>query len=213
MSRKRIDRDLIDHLDRQGFTAREIAGRAGCDRSTVRKILTRELGRDMYLQKGLSRISDDAIREADRSGLRVDEVEEKYGLTRSSIQKRAVKVLGHPLPHAPSYHFEYSREEIKRFLDADYSPDDIVEIMGINREVLFRIMRNEFGIVTTKSRPITDAELREMERLLNDGWSYKQIGRKLGRADKTVAKHFPGRGWSVEEANEYRRMFRILDSL
>ena len=213
MSRKQIDRNLVDRLDKEGLTSSEIASRMGCDRSSVRKILTRELDRPLNCEKSATKMTDAQLKAAAEAGLIVNEIAEKYSITKGQIQRRAIRVLGHKLPHAKARHFQYDREEIKRLLDEQYSPEGIVEIMGMNPETLFRVMRDEFGIYRTDTTPVSNEEHREMERLLDDGWSYKQIGRKLGRADKTVAKHLPGRGWSVEEANEYRRMFRILDSL
>lgn len=44
--------------------------------------------------------------------------------------------------------------------------------------------------------------------LLDDGASYTETARTLGRSRKWVSKHFPGRGWTHREGGAYGYMVR-----
>lgn len=212
MSKKQIDRSLIDRLDRQGLTAPQIAKRTGCHVDSVRRILMREFGRRPNHTKRV-KVTDDELKAAAEAGLIVNEIAEKYHLTNGQVQKRAIRLLGYKLPYAKSRNFRYDRDEIKGFFDEGYSRRDVIEILGIHPDTLARIMYDELGYEKPDPNWMTESELKQIEELLDDGWSYKQVSKFTGRSEHAISERFPDRGWTAEQANEYRRMFRILDSL
>lgn len=61
--------------------------------------------------------------------------------------------------------------------------------------------------------------LSTVERHLDEGWSYKEIARTYRVSEDHIANHFPGRGWTREQAAELAvarkaeiRLFRVLDN-
>lgn len=46
--------------------------------------------------------------------------------------------------------------------------------------------------------------------MLDDGCSYNEVGRTLGRSYTTIRRHFPGRGWSTERMIEHASAFRTM---
>ena len=56
---------------------------------------------------------------------------------------------------------------------------------------------------------MTAERLSNIEAMLNDGWSFKEINRTEGADMETLRKYFPGRSWSKEQCVEYLRMRRL----
>lgn len=56
-----------------------------------------------------------------------------------------------------------------------------------------------------RARPFTEADARTAEALLEDGASYREVARTLGRNQSIICRHFPGRGWSDETKREAAR--------
>lgn len=57
------------------------------------------------------------------------------------------------------------------------------------------------------------------ERHLDEGWSLAEIGRTYGVCAKHLSRHFPGRGWTIEQAAQQAvarkreiALFRVLDN-
>lgn len=50
---------------------------------------------------------------------------------------------------------------------------------------------------------LTVEELARAEELLDDGCSFAEVGRTLGRDMRTIRHHFPGRGWTPEQTLEF----------
>lgn len=55
---------------------------------------------------------------------------------------------------------------------------------------------------------LSPEQLALIEEKLDDGWSFAEIHRTLGHDTKVLASHFPGRGWSKEQAIEHRQTIR-----
>lgn len=57
--------------------------------------------------------------------------------------------------------------------------------------------RRRAGIARPAAVPLSAAELARAAELLDDGCSYGEVARSLGRSSRrAIAKHFPGRGWT-----------------
>lgn len=52
-----------------------------------------------------------------------------------------------------------------------------------------------------------------VEALLSDGASLKEIARTTGTNEKTVIRHFRGRGWTLEQSGEHAVMTRRANRL
>lgn len=51
--------------------------------------------------------------------------------------------------------------------------------------------------------PLTTDELDTIRALLDDGAPAKEAARTVGCSDRTVRKHFPGRGWTARQTAEF----------
>jgi hypothetical protein len=74
-------------------------------------------------------------------------------------------------------------------------------------------LRTKLGIVAPTRLNLTDERLANIERMIEDGMSFKEIHRTEGVDMETMKKYFPGRGWTHAQAAEYRRMLRDLSPL
>lgn len=102
------------------------------------------------------------------------------------------------------------RRSYLELLAAGITVSEAAHRLGISDRTVQRL-RAELGLQGNPPAPrITAEELRQMEALLDDGWSYREIERHTGHDQQTVARHFPGRGWTPHQAGTYARM---LDQL
>lgn len=93
-----------------------------------------------------------------------------------------------------------------------YTADRIAAIERITPRSV-HAARRRLGIAQPPAKPFTNAEYTRAEELLDDGASYRDVAATLGRDPKTIAYHFPGRGWSHEQSNEAKAMILKLASL
>jgi IS30 family transposase len=49
---------------------------------------------------------------------------------------------------------------------------------------------------------ITPEDVARWDRLLTEGWSYKEIARTETRSHRTIAQYLPGRGWAHKQCVE-----------
>ena len=79
------------------------------------------------------------------------------------------------------------------------SASEVAAIEGITRRSVERI-RSELGVSLRPSpEPMTECELDTAAALLDDGCSYAEVARTLGRTPRAIRRHFPGRGWPPGE--------------
>lgn len=55
--------------------------------------------------------------------------------------------------------------------------------------------------------------LAAAERMLAEGYAFTHIAARLRLGVHTLARHFPGRGWTREQTYEARRMARALNRI
>lgn len=89
---------------------------------------------------------------------------------------------------------------------------EIAVELGITARTVQRA-RARAGIARPAGRPMTADDLRIAAALLNDGASFGEVGRTLGRDLMTIRKYFPGRGWPRGSGIEQRRMMAALDAI
>lgn len=84
---------------------------------------------------------------------------------------------------------------------------DIAAALRISERHVSRI-RAEQGIARPKPPLLSEEELRIAAEMLDDGASYAEVARTLGRHHRAIAVRFPGRGWDKGEGARlamYRR--------
>ena len=64
-----------------------------------------------------------------------------------------------------------------------------------------------------REKRLRSDELQRAEQLLNDGCSYADVARTLGRSPQAIRYHFPGRGWTFIQCGQYAMTVRHLNTL
>lgn len=91
---------------------------------------------------------------------------------------------------------ERRRERVVELTREGHTAPTIADILGCSVRTVQRI-RTERGVSQAlQFSPMTPDELAQAQRLLEDGCSYGEVARTLGRTHNTIARHFPGSGWS-----------------
>lgn len=101
------------------------------------------------------------------------------------------------------------REEFTRLNDEGFTIPMLAEHFGISTTYVTRL-RTKLGIKSRNRLDLTPERLTVIESMLEDGMSFKEIHRTEGVDMETLRRRFPGRGWTVEQANEYRAAIRAL---
>jgi IS30 family transposase len=103
------------------------------------------------------------------------------------------------------------RERIVELTRQGYTADQISHTEGVTARTVQRT-RQAMGISRDYNR-MTPDELRAAAALLDDGCSYGEVARTLGRAPCTIRRHFPGRGWPVGDVYRVAAFNRQLKQL
>lgn len=104
--------------------------------------------------------------------------------------------------------------QIVQLTTAGYSAQMIARKLNISPRTVQR-HRKQAGLADPRDlRPYTPAELEQIERLLEDGCSYSEVARTVGRKTKTIAERFKGMSsWTPRDGGNLRcwqrRMIRI----
>lgn len=96
-----------------------------------------------------------------------------------------------------------SNDEIRELvLERGLSDRELGELLGIKPESAARrrhragVIRGAAGVDRGRKTP---EQIARMGELLDEGLSYAAVGEVLGVDKETVARHYPGRGWSREQ--------------
>lgn len=87
------------------------------------------------------------------------------------------------------------REHVAELTRNGYSTNQIAVIVGTTPRTVVRLRAAAGVSKPSAGPPMTDAEIARAKALLDDGCSYREVARTLGRAEGTIARRFPGRGW------------------
>lgn len=86
---------------------------------------------------------------------------------------------------------------------------DIAAALRVTERTVQRT-KVHMGIAAPPPPPLTADELARAAQLLDDGASFAEVARSIGRSTHALRNHFPGRGWThaqvVEFAVTVRRM-------
>src|SRR6185436_20800013 len=104
----------------------------------------------------------------------------------------------------------WRRERVIELTRFGHPAQAIEAQLGITKRQVSRI-RVATGIAQQPAPRITEEELRTAAELLDSGCSYLEVARTLDRCPRTIAYHFPGRGWQKGEGARlaaFRRWMR-----
>lgn len=97
--------------------------------------------------------------------------------------------------------------EVIRLSKLDYSIHRIARLTELSTRMVQRY-RKEAGLVPPKHESPTPEELKGMEALLDEGAPYSEVGRTFGYSRSAVSRHFPGRGFTANQAGEMANAVR-----
>ena len=104
------------------------------------------------------------------------------------------------------------RDTIVALTKQGYSATEISARLGITKRSVVR-NRAAAGITKPPANLLTEAELTLARQLLEDGASYGEVGRTLGRSQSAVANRLPGYGWTRDMSSAYAVMCKRLNNL
>lgn len=107
---------------------------------------------------------------------------------------------------------QHRRNTIVELTKQGYSATEIASQLGITKRSVVR-NRRAAGISRPGANLITETELAAARQLLEDGASYGEVGRTLGRSQSSIAAHLPGYGWTREMSSAYALMCKRFNQL
>lgn len=90
------------------------------------------------------------------------------------------------------------RERVIMLTSQGVSAPTISAILGISKRSVQR-HRARAGIAEDAALPLSDAEKARAKALLEDGCSYNEVARTVGRTSHSLKRWFPGYGWPPQE--------------
>ena len=96
---------------------------------------------------------------------------------------------------------EYDRQ-IAELTRRGSTAADIAKQLGLNPRTITRA-RRRMGVAQPAVPRFSQDEVRRAEAMLDDGCSFREVARTLGRAHDTIMLKFPGRGWTSRQVAEY----------
>jgi IS30 family transposase len=104
-------------------------------------------------------------------------------------------------------------ERVTRLTAAGWSAAEIAEDLGVTPRSVTRL-RAKAGLTNGVQIPRwTPQQVELFDRLLTEGWSYREISRTHHVNEGTLSRRFPGRGWKTEQKIEIREARRLLAAI
>lgn len=111
---------------------------------------------------------------------------------------------------------QVSREDLGSMMSEGMSDRQIANNLGMKLEALQKLRRRRKLLRAEphpQSRRKTPEELAGVERLLDEGLSVRAASQISGMTERTIARHFPGRGFTREQTLEAQMMGRELSKI
>jgi DNA-binding CsgD family transcriptional regulator len=91
---------------------------------------------------------------------------------------------------------------------------EIAEALGVTTRTVLRY-KQDFGLTRFSRPPVVMPEGWEDRAvvLFAEGYSQSAVAEITGVHVGTVARHFPGKGWSRSESGRYARQIRVLNTI
>lgn len=102
-------------------------------------------------------------------------------------------------------------DEFTRLHNERYTGPQLAEHFGVALSTVTK-WRKRLGLKGLGVR-LSPERLARLEAMLDEGMSFKEINRTEGTNLETLAKYFPGRGWTRVEAGRYALMSQRLDQI
>lgn len=99
--------------------------------------------------------------------------------------------------------------EIAEMTQRGMTAGEISDQLNISKRTVERA-RDRVDMVKPRSRRLTTEELSTAKGMLEDGASYAEVARTLGRNRGAIARNLPGYEWTREQQLEYMTMCRHL---
>lgn len=108
---------------------------------------------------------------------------------------------------------EARRAQIAALTRAGHTAKEIALIVGVTPRSVERI-RGRCGVALPPATPMTEDEIRAAAAMLDDGASYGEVSRTIGRSVMAIRKHLPGRSqWQAGSGVQYRAYMAALDAI
>lgn len=146
-------------------------------------------------RKGLHELTPDNLAPRSDGGFRCRQCRDGWNRARSTRRGDTAEVR------------ERRRTRVAELTRQGRSASDVAAILGITERTVQRD-RAAKGIAQPASRPLTATQLDRARQLLADGAPYKEVARTIGSDTTTLAKHFPGQGWTRQQVSEWTAMLR-----
>lgn len=103
-------------------------------------------------------------------------------------------------------------EQVIALTQQNYSAAQIAAIMGLTPRSVTRL-RARAGIAQPRPALLTEQELARAKALLEDGCSYDEAARTIGRSSTALVAHFPGYSWDRTTIAKFARYAKTLIAL
>lgn len=84
---------------------------------------------------------------------------------------------------------------------------EIASQLGISQTHVYRIRAQRIGAKTPR-RNLSAEEIATAQRLLDEGASYAEVARTLGRERSVIRRRFPGCGWTPQQGSDHAAWLR-----
>lgn len=97
---------------------------------------------------------------------------------------------------------------------AGRSAADIARVLRITKRTVNRVRVRTNTPAPVRRMPMSEGEIHRAMQMLDDGASYGEVARTLGRGHATIRQRLPGRScWKVGGGNDIREYRKLLNSL
>lgn len=104
------------------------------------------------------------------------------------------------------------RDRIAELTRQGLTPPVIADILHISERTVGRARRSR-DVAQTRWKPLTPAEIQQARVLLDDGASYAEVERTMGRSRSAFRKHLPGYAYTRAQIAEMGVLGRMMASL
>jgi hypothetical protein len=102
--------------------------------------------------------------------------------------------------------------KVRQMLAEGLSTAEVAAEVGCTQRHVVRIRAGRTS-GSKDGRRFSLDEIFLIEAMLDDGCSYTEIGKTVGRAPNTISHRWPGHGWGFTEGGEFRSFTRKLEGI
>lgn len=117
------------------------------------------------------------------------------------------------MSHAISGTIQDRVDRVVALSRSGYTDQEIAARLGISDRTVLRDRKAAGLHLRATPRPLTPEEHARTVAMLDDGASYKEIARTIGRSANTIKRAFPGYSWTQAQMFEYRMALRAFNAI